>query len=50
VRRVDHLQRERARIADAIERLQRSQQALDTLLAVEPSRGAGLTADGSEQQ
>jgi DNA-binding transcriptional MerR regulator len=47
---VDHLQRERARIADAIERLQRSQQALDTLLTVEPSRGAEPTADGSEQQ
>lgn len=47
---VDHLQREGARIADAIERLPRSQQALDTLLTVEPSRGAELTADGSEQQ
>jgi DNA-binding transcriptional MerR regulator len=36
---VDHLQRERARIADAIVRLQSSQQALDTLLTVGPSRG-----------
>lgn len=43
---VDHLQRERARIADAIVRLQSSQQALDTLLTVGPQpRRAELTAD-----
>jgi DNA-binding transcriptional MerR regulator len=35
---IDHLQRERARIADAIARLQTSQQALDTLLAAVPGR------------
>ncbi|MFI5484888.1 MerR family transcriptional regulator [Micromonospora echinaurantiaca] len=46
---VEHLERERARIADAIARLGTERQALDTLLAAIPGRGDRSDVAGRER-
>ncbi|MDO3701925.1 MerR family transcriptional regulator [Micromonospora sp. C28SCA-DRY-2] len=46
---VEHLERERTRIAEAMARLGTERQALDTLLAAMPGRGDRSAAAGREQ-
>ncbi|SCG39336.1 hypothetical protein GA0070609_0706 [Micromonospora echinaurantiaca] len=46
---VEHLERERARIAEAMARLGTERQALDTLLAAMPTRDGRSDVPGREQ-